>query len=200
MNFFSELKDTDPSMALRLILESNLPSSFPSPGYPKKFNLNYFESAHDGLLQQLQAKFLDVNLFHVLEKDFSHDSYLFALVNTLNNSQESSTNFSLLVFLVGFAPLLGQILQLVCDKLLKKCLFRSPIHPKCLKTYSKAQLHQLSYFHNTQNLVRNNSTSFHLKHHSSNNNRLIHPNTLQQQQQLKLIIFKNPITQIEHTS
>jgi len=81
-----ELKAKDPFMALRLIVESNVPFSFPSPGYPKEFNPNYFESAHDGLLQQLQTKFLNVNLFHVLEKDSSHGSDLVALVKTLSNS------------------------------------------------------------------------------------------------------------------
>jgi hypothetical protein len=40
-------------MALRLIVESEIPSSFPSLGYLKDFNPNYFESAHDGILQQL---------------------------------------------------------------------------------------------------------------------------------------------------
>jgi len=52
-----ELKAKDPSMALRLIVERNVPSSFPSPGYPKKFNPYSFESARDGILQQLQANF-----------------------------------------------------------------------------------------------------------------------------------------------
>jgi len=110
-----ELKAKDPSMALRLIVESNIPS-FPSPGYPKDFDPNYFESAHDGLLQQLQTKFLNVNLFHVLEKDFSHGSDLVALVKTLSNSQESTTNSSLLAFLVGFAPLLGHVVQSFSEK------------------------------------------------------------------------------------
>jgi len=91
-------------MALRLIVESNIPSSFPYPSYPKDFNQNYFESAHDGLLQQLQTKILNVDLFHVLEKDSSHGSDLVALVKTLSNSLESTTNSSLLAFLVGFAP------------------------------------------------------------------------------------------------
>jgi len=115
---FLELKAKDSHLALRLIIESNVPSSFPSPGYPKNFDPHYFEGAHDGLLQQLQANFLNVDLFHVLEKDFIHGSDLVALVKTLRNSQESATNFSLLVFLVELelAPFLGQILQLLYDK------------------------------------------------------------------------------------
>jgi len=48
---FLELKAKDPPIALRLIIESNIPSSFHSSGYPKEFNPHYFESAHDGLLQ-----------------------------------------------------------------------------------------------------------------------------------------------------
>jgi hypothetical protein len=111
-----KLKAKDPFMALRLIIESNIPSSFPSPGYPKEFNPHYFESAHDGLVQQLQEKILNVDLFHVLEKDSNHGLGLIALVKNLSNSQESTTNASLLVFLVEFAPLLEQITQLLYDK------------------------------------------------------------------------------------
>jgi len=64
----------------------------------------------------LQQKILNVDQFHVLEKDSNHDPGLIALVKTLSNSQESTTNASILVFLVEFAPLLGQITQLLYDK------------------------------------------------------------------------------------
>jgi hypothetical protein len=83
---FLKLKAKDPFMALRLIIESNIPSSFPSPGYPKEFNPHYFESAHDGLVQQLQEKILNVDLFHVLEKDSNHGLGLIALVKNLSNN------------------------------------------------------------------------------------------------------------------
>jgi len=49
---FLKLKVKDPRTTLKLLIESKSPSSFPSPGYPKKFNPNYFESAHQGLLKQ----------------------------------------------------------------------------------------------------------------------------------------------------
>jgi len=49
---FLKLKVKDPLTTLKLLIESKSPSSFPSPGYPKKFNPNYFESAHQGLLKQ----------------------------------------------------------------------------------------------------------------------------------------------------
>jgi hypothetical protein len=111
-----QLKAKDPLMALRLIIESNAPSSFPSSSYPKEFNPHYFPSAHDGFLQQLQVKFLTVDLFHVLEKDSNHGSEVVALVKALSNSQESTTHASLLVLLVEFASLLGQITQLLYDK------------------------------------------------------------------------------------
>jgi len=113
---FFKLKARDPLVALRLVIESNTLSSFPSLGYPKEFNPHYFESAHDDLLQQLQEKILNVDLFHVQEKDSNHGSDLIALVKTLSISQESTTNASLLVFLVEFAPLLGHITQLLYDK------------------------------------------------------------------------------------
>jgi len=113
---FLKLKAKDPFMALRLVIESNIPSSFPSPGYPKEFNPHYFESAHDSLIQQLQEKILNVDLFHVLEKDSNHGLGLIALVKNLSNSRESTTNASLLAFLVEFAPLLEQITQLLYDK------------------------------------------------------------------------------------
>lgn len=85
MNFFLELKAKDHPMALRLIIEINIPSSFPSSGYPKEFN-PHFESAHDGLLQQLQETVLNVDLFNVLEKDSNHGLDLIALDKTVSNS------------------------------------------------------------------------------------------------------------------
>ena len=60
--------------------------------------------------------FFNVDLFHMLEKYSSHSSYLVALVKTLSNSHESTTNFCFLVFLVEFVPLLGQILQFLYNK------------------------------------------------------------------------------------
>ena len=53
---FLKLKAKDPFMALRLIIESNIPSSFSSPGYPKEFNPHYFESAHDGLQGRISSE------------------------------------------------------------------------------------------------------------------------------------------------
>ena len=47
---FSKLKVRDPLTTLRLIIESNTPSSFLSPGIPKDLNPHYFESAQEGLL------------------------------------------------------------------------------------------------------------------------------------------------------
>lgn len=64
---FLKLKVKDSLTALKLLIESKSPSSFPFPGYPKKFNPNYFESAHEGLLQQFQEKVLNVDLFQVLQ-------------------------------------------------------------------------------------------------------------------------------------
>jgi len=110
---FLKLKAKDPLTALKLIIESKKPSSFPSPGYPKEFNPYYFESAHEGLLQQLRENILNVDLFHVLQEDSNIGLDLTVLVKTLGNSQESATNVSRLTFLVEFAPLLEQKTQLL---------------------------------------------------------------------------------------
>jgi hypothetical protein len=113
---FLKLKAKDPLTGLKLVIKSNKSSSFPSPGYPKEFNPHYFESPHDGLLQQLREKVLNVDLFQVLQENSNIGLELTALVKTLSNSQESATNASLLAFLVEFAPLLEQITQLLYNK------------------------------------------------------------------------------------
>jgi len=59
---------------------------------------------------------MKINLFHMLQKDYNIGLDLIDLVNALSNSQESSTNASLLTFLVEFPPLLGQITQLLYNK------------------------------------------------------------------------------------
>jgi len=113
---YSKLKTEDPLTLLKFIAMTQTPSSFPSLGYPKKFNLNYFHSTQEDLIKQLRDKILNVDLFQMLRKNIKYSSSLIILVKTLINSQESTANASLLVFLVEFVPLLEQISQLLLDK------------------------------------------------------------------------------------
>jgi len=112
---YSKLKIEDPLTVVKFIPMSQTPSSFPSLGYPKKFNPNYFHNIQ-GLICQLKDKILNVDLFQMLRENVDHGSSMTILVKTLINSQESATNASLIVFLVEFVPLLEPIWQLLFDK------------------------------------------------------------------------------------
>jgi len=132
---------------LKFIAMSQTHSFFPSLGYPKKFNLNYFHSAQEDLIRQLRDKILNVDLFQMLRKNIDHSSSLIILVKTLNNSQESAANASLLVFLVEFVPLLEQISQLLLDKrhLVEELKERRGLQQHNFDEYVTLKLESLSF-------------------------------------------------------
>lgn len=138
-------------------------------GYPKAFNPDYFCSAQENLLKQLKDKILDVDIFQVFLEDIQRSSSLIILVKTLLNSPESTTNSSLLAFLVEFAPLLEQISQLLFDKhhLYEELKERRGLQQHHFDEYVTIKLEALSFAlhsHEENSMIRSKASEA-IEHH-----------------------------------